>query len=259
VVLRRLWITPYNTNNPVLYIDYYSKVDIECASYIYILPGHSLLAMEKVLTADGSVTFRNESVDEIYHTKSGAVEEAIEKYAKPCNIERLSKKGILRILDICFGLGYNSAAAIDLALHANPGCSIEIVGLENDKQILKLTSAVNPGFKCYSLIQKAATLLTAHEGSVKLNIVLGDARVMINSIEPGFDAVFLDPFSPKKAPELWTEDFFRDIHEVMKKQAVLATYSCARTVRDNLRSAGFVVKDGPVIGRRSPATLAVKT
>jgi tRNA U34 5-methylaminomethyl-2-thiouridine-forming methyltransferase MnmC len=43
----------------------------------------------------------------------------------------------------------------------------------------------------------------------------------------------------------------------MKKGAMMSTYSCARIVRDNLKNAGFEVKNGPIIGRRSPSTIAI--
>jgi len=62
--------------------------------------------------------------------------------------------------------------------------------------------------------------------------------------------------TPKKCPELWTFEFFSDIKKVMKKGGVLATYSCARSVRENLIQAGFHVKDGPCVGRWAPSTLA---
>jgi tRNA U34 5-methylaminomethyl-2-thiouridine-forming methyltransferase MnmC len=44
----------------------------------------------------------------------------------------------------------------------------------------------------------------------------------------------------------------------MKKGGKLATYSCARVVRENLVAAGFSVSDGPCVGRRAPGTVAVK-
>jgi len=214
--------------------------------------------MEEILTEDGSVTFRNKEVDDIYHSKSGAVTESLEKYAKPCKIAEYAKKGKVRILDVCFGLGYNSAAAIDIAKQANPKCKIEIIGLENDKHILSMTKAVIPELKSYAMIQDACQILTYDQDNVKINIVLGDARVMINSIDPGFDAVFFDPFSPAKQPELWTAEFLKDIYVAMNKGAILSTYSYARFVRENLKEAGFDVRDGPIIGRRSPSSLAVK-
>jgi tRNA U34 5-methylaminomethyl-2-thiouridine-forming methyltransferase MnmC len=57
---------------------------------------------------------------------------------------------------------------------------------------------------------------------------------------------------------MWTNEFFIDIRNKMKENGRLSTYSCARFVRDNLRQAGFIVKDGPIIGRKSPSTIAVK-
>ena len=89
-----------------------------------------------------------------------------------------------------------------------------------------------------------------------IKIILGDARETVKKLNEKFDVVFLDPFSPKKCTELWTEVFFSDVKKLMKKNGILATYSCARSVRDNLRKLVFVVEDGPCIGRKSPSTIA---
>ena len=69
--------------------------------------------MIEIVTNDGSVTFRSDKFDETYHSKSGAVEESFKKFAEPSKVGELAKSGKIVILDICFGLGYNSAAAID--------------------------------------------------------------------------------------------------------------------------------------------------
>jgi len=95
------------------------------------------LKLTPVVTDDKSITFHNSSVDETYHSKSGAVEEALKKFVEPCKIKELAKTGRIKILDVCFGLAYNSALAVDIALKSNPNCEIEIVGLENDVNILK--------------------------------------------------------------------------------------------------------------------------
>ncbi len=89
--------------------------------------------MKQVLTKDGSVTFYNEKYTETYHSMSGGVEEALKKFTEPCKIAELAKKGEVNILDVCFGIGYNTAVAIDVALEANPNCKINVVGLENDE------------------------------------------------------------------------------------------------------------------------------
>ena len=205
--------------------------------------------MEKVITSDNSISFRNAEYDECYHSKSGAIEEAFEKYAKPCKV-----KDGMKILDVCFGIGYNTLAAIHTA-------NVEIVGLENDKKILEKIQEVKVPEELkesYNKIKIAAKKLEYSDDKTKIKIIVGDARETIKNLNQKFDAVFLDPFSPKKCPELWTAEFFSEIAKKMEKGAVLATYSCARSVRENLKTSGFDVTDGPVIGRRSPSTLAYK-
>ena len=203
--------------------------------------------MKKVITKDNSATFRNPKYDECYHSKSGAIEEAFEKFAKPCKL-----KNGMKVLDVCFGIGYNTLAAISTA-------DVDVVGLENDKCILKEIENIEVSEQLrqnYNKIRIAAKKLEYEDKKIKIRIILGDARETIKSINEKFDAVFLDPFSPPKCPELWTYEFFAEIAKKMKKGAILTTYSCARMVRENLKKAGFSVEDGPVIGRRSPSTLA---
>jgi tRNA U34 5-methylaminomethyl-2-thiouridine-forming methyltransferase MnmC len=201
------------------------------------------MTISEIKTEDGSSTFYNDKVGDIYHCRSGAVREAIEKYAKPCKIAELAKKGEIRVLDAFFGLGYNSCAALDAALEVNPSCRIIIEGLEIDPEILSKIAQVEPSFKHFGMIKRLAQSegYQYTEGNVALRILLGDARERVIETQGGFDAVFLDPFSPKLQPELWQKAFFEDIRAKMR----------------NLEAAGFIVSDGPVVGRRSPSTLAM--
>lgn len=210
--------------------------------------------MEEIITKDGSTTFHNQKYDENYHSVSGAIEEAFEKFVRPCNVKDFKN---IRILDICFGIGYNSAAAIEEFLEYNSG-RIEITALEKDEGILKEIENLNPKLKYYDIIKKMNRTKDCNNKNIKIKLIMGDAVKTIKEVDGVFDAVFLDPFSPPKNPELWTEEFFRDIGNVMKKGAILATYSCARVVRDNLKKAGFIVNNGPCIGRRAPSTIAVR-
>ncbi len=207
--------------------------------------------MEQRVTEDNSVTLFNEKYKEYYHSVHGALEEAFEKYIKPCKIAEIAKTGKIRILDVCFGLGYTSAAAIEAALESNPDCEIEIVGLEIDAGIFEEMKKVNPDLKYYDVIRG-----NKKNPKIKLKIIVADARVSVKELKEPFDAVFLIPFSIAVCPELWTVEFLSDIKKAMKPEAILATYSCARKVRENLKEAGFTLKDGPAVGRRGPSTIA---
>lgn len=216
--------------------------------------------MKKIITADNTETFLNETVGESYHSQTGAVEEALKKYAQPCQIKELARKGKITILDVCFGLGYNSAMAIDVALKENPDCQIEVVGLEFDPEIIKKIMEVNPPisfFKHYQNIQ--LNNLEFREGNVSVKVIMGDARETVQELsENYFDAIFFDPFSPKTAPEMWQVPLFQEMNRVMKNTAILATYSCARLGRENMATAGLFYDDGPCVGRRGPGTIATK-
>jgi len=218
--------------------------------------------MKSIITGDGSTTLYSDKYKEYYHSKSGAIEEAVKKFVIPCRIAKLAKSGHIKILDVGFGLGYNAIAAIDIALEMNPSCEVEIISLEKEL-ILNEIIRLNPRLQYYSILKKLHHDPITHSYSCEdknifLKIKISDAVKSVKHLNLEFDAVFHDPFSPDKNPELWTEVFFKDVYAVMKKGAILATYSYARKIRDNLKKAGFCVRDGPLVGRRSPSTIAVK-
>ncbi|MEK6901585.1 MAG: MnmC family methyltransferase, partial [Nanoarchaeota archaeon] len=208
--------------------------------------------MKKILTADNSETFLNVQLGESYHSQTGAVEEALKKYALPCKIAELAKTGKMRILDVCFGMGYNSAMAISVALEENPECDIEVVGLEYDPMIISKIQEVNPAIPFFSYYKQLTPMnLQFTQGKVSVRVLLGDAREKCKELpENYFDAIFFDPFSPKTSPEMWQVPFFQEMWRVIKSTGILATYSCARMARDNISAAGFLYNDGPLVGRR---------
>lgn len=206
------------------------------------------------MTQDGSLTFWNDTVGEHYHSMTGAKEEAIRKFIEPCRLNQ--KQDDLVLLDVCFGWGYNTAAALD-ALH---GRHVAIIGLEIDEQVLQSIPHYKAPFHSYPFIQQA--MVNHYQKRIdgwNLSILVGDARMTIKQVPSGMiDCIFLDPFSPRKMPDLWTTEFLQELYRVLKSDGILTTYSCARSVRDNLRTAGFLVRDGPCVRRRGPSTIAEK-
>jgi chorismate dehydratase len=57
-------------------------------------------------------------------------------------------------------------------------------------------------------------------------------------------------------PELWTFEFFQKLRNIIKRDGILATYSAASPVRKALWMAGFGVKEGVAVGRKSRSTVA---
>jgi len=159
-----------------------------------------------------------------------------------------------------FGLGYNSAMAISIALEENPECKIEVIGVEKDPLIISKISEVNPKISFYSNYKKFGE--GAKEisiGGVRVKLLVMDAYDAVKLLESDyFDAIFYDPFSPKTQEVMWSVELFEQMARVLKKKGILATYSCARRVRDNMLEAGLVYDDGPKVGRRGPGTIAFR-
>lgn len=213
--------------------------------------------MEPVLTKDGTITFFNEKFQEHYHCLAGALAEAEIKHVLPAK-EYISEGCV--IIDFCFGLGYNTLATLFYA--KNKGIkSLHVIALESDLEIIKKISALDVPSE-YSVFKEGLSQLASKNKVViegyTVELLLGDAAQKISEIAVSPSVVFFDPFSPKKHPELWSQDIFSRLFSLMCSGSVLTTYSCATHVREKMRTAGFRVIDGPIFGRKSASTLAIK-
>lgn len=116
-----------------------------------------------VMTNDGSAGLYNHEVDDIYHSSYGAKNEAVEKFITPLNItDNFLHKNKLRVLDICFGIGYNTKAFLNEIINknylSNDKNKIEIDALEYDSSLALISPFIKDGFKninsSYILLQK---------------------------------------------------------------------------------------------------------
>jgi len=90
-----------------------------------------------ILTEDGTISLYNFNVKDVYHSKVGAYTEALHKYTEPSGLlEFVKHNNEVKILDVCFGLGYNSKVAAAEILKINPECKITINAIEIDSKVL---------------------------------------------------------------------------------------------------------------------------
>lgn len=214
-------------------------------------------------TADGSDTFFSEAFGEWFHSRGGAYEEARSTYVQATNlVARAQQQDRVTILDVCYGLGYNTAAALEGIWAAKPEAQVRLVGLELDASVP--TAAIAQGLLKHwpAPVQTAlADLATAHKVRTQLNadLLIGDARQQIQTLVAAnfqADVIFLDPFSPPRCPQLWTVEFLGLVAQCLQPQGILATYSCAAAVRTALKLAGLHIGSLAAPGRRWPSTLA---
>jgi tRNA U34 5-methylaminomethyl-2-thiouridine-forming methyltransferase MnmC len=74
--------------------------------------------------------------------------------------------------------------------------------------------------------------------------------------EGTFDAVFLDPFSPRVEKDLWSFEFLSGIARRMAPGSLLSTYSASLSVRAALAASGLLVGPGARVGTKATGTLA---
>lgn len=71
-------------------------------------------------TNDGSVGLYSEKDNDIYHSTYGALTEAYEKFILPANFEKyFENNSEIKILDICYGIGYNSKIFLNNLIENN--------------------------------------------------------------------------------------------------------------------------------------------
>lgn len=216
------------------------------------------------LTADGSFTFFSQEFGEAFHSHYGARQESFLKFVEPTQLALKAKyKPILRLLDVCYGLGYNTAAALQTIWSVNPNCYVEVIGLEINTAVPQSAIAhrlfENWDYEYTNILSQLAYEQKVQTNRLQAMLLIGDARTTVQEVYGlGFqaDAIFLDPFSPPQCPQLWTVEFIQQLTLCLQKDGILATYSCAAAVRTALLTAGLQIGSTPPVGRRSPGTVA---
>jgi len=201
--------------------------------------------LQELITNDGTLSLRSLVYKENFHSNIGALKETKDKFIKPSKLERFKNQSI-KVLDICFGLGYNSAYLFNELLKQST--KLDWFALEIDKRPLNLS--INSNFFKNLWDQKVIEIFDSlfQKGSYidkefNCEIIWGDARKKIYDIpkEVKFDLIFLDGFSPQKCPEVWTEEFLSKIKQSLNFNGYLITYSSSAAVRKSLIDLGLKI------------------
>lgn len=212
-----------------------------------------------VVTDDGTLSVHVNEYGQAMHSTSGAYNEALYKHVIPSGLLEIKKEEI-SILDVGFGLGYNILAFI--AAYEKRGLfrNVHVVSLENDPDVVNKIRGItfnDHRDELYRKIEHAVVKGNYSDARLTIQVIFGDARQTLPALDLyQFDAVFHDPFSPAKNPELWTVEFFTILSKLVKPEAIITTYSAALQVRRAMLEAGFTVGRGPSVGGKKEGTLA---
>lgn len=227
-----------------------------------------------IQTEDGSFTLLSDKrgdESETLHSTFGARTEAFQKFVIPSKIlDKAQNSHVVKVLDICSGIGYNVSALLDYLKDVD--VQIEVDMVESSLETLATTLFIPDICESHQYVKKAIESYLIKKGHLQFNKVLStippnvtinihicDARDFIkNCDDKEYDAVFLDPFSPAKCPELYTVDFFSRLKNYLTPTALILTYTAASPVRSAFVDVGLHVGEGPRF-HRSGGTVASRS
>lgn len=194
-------------------------------------------------TKDGSITLFSTKYNQHYHSvKEGAINESLYKHILPA-FEHQKNKKYLKILDICFGLGYNTFLTILTNQQSSKPKKLEIISPELDEKLVNNLKNFNYPEEFKPLREIISKISESHyyeDDFIKISVIIDDARAVIQKLHD-IDIVYQDAFSSDTNKELWSVEYFADIKKAMKHDGILTTYSIATPVRLSMSKNGFLI------------------
>lgn len=203
-------------------------------------------AIEVIKTQDGSSSLYIPELDETYHSRHGAVQEAKHVFIEMGLIPSLEKFDKLNVFEMGLGTGLN---ALLTALHSqNEKKNIEYNGLEKFPVAPELIDQLSYRDiesqifdKIHSSPWNEKAELSDH---FTLHKISGDIK-KINLAPHHFHLVYYDAFGPRAQNEMWDPRIFKKLFDSLVSGGLFVTYCAKGQVRRDLESIGFIVERLP--------------
>lgn len=198
---------------------------------------------EIILTEDGSTSIYLPEMNETYHSKFGAIQEAKHVFIKN-GLDLFEDNSTISILEIGFGTGLN--AIITLLEAEKRNLKINYVGVEaypvsieemqqlNYTQTLQATEKQVEFEKIHTSEWEEVAEISAHFAIEKRKQFFKD----ISDVNT-FDLIYFDAFGFPVQPDLWSEEIFEIMYKSLKEKGILTTYACRTTIKNAMQKAGF--------------------
>jgi len=194
-------------------------------------------------TKDGSHTLFSTNYNQHYHNvDDGAIQEALYKHVIPA-LSFHANKTQLRILDICFGLGYNTFATLYYILENKLNMHVTVYSPELDEKLIQSLQNFTYPKEFEPIAPIIESLLTRHsyeDKQFKIELFIGNAREYVKELR-NIDIVYQDAFSSEVNRELWSVEYFNDIYALCNETAIVTTYAIATPIRLSMFEAGFEI------------------
>ncbi len=222
------------------------------------MKGHTLIT-----TADGSHSLVSEQFKVAYHSHYGAIQETNHVFIEAGMLFQLERKQPLKILELGLGTGLNALVTYLQAVELN--IPVSYTSLEQFPISWDLVQ------QCNFLEQLEAptaqsTFQKIHCGAFeewhsidayfRFRKIQKDATSF--SSKDRFTLIYYDAFAPESQPELWTEEIFKNMYELLTDEGVLVTYCAKGVVKRALKAVGFTIESIPGPPGKREMTRAIR-
>jgi tRNA U34 5-methylaminomethyl-2-thiouridine-forming methyltransferase MnmC len=213
---------------------------------------------ERIVTEDGSHTYRDRERDITFRSTHGATTESRYVFVEGCGLRRRAERAeSWRVLELGFGGARNFGESVLVARELD--VTLRYRAVERSPLPLGLLEHDDPE------VTRIAREALANPGEavagdgVDLAVYRADWRDAPAIGGGPFDAIYHDPFAPSDDPESWTRECFEWSATHVHPGTILATYSAATAVRKAMAEAGWWVASAPGPGRKREVTFASPT
>ncbi len=206
--------------------------------------------MKVITTKDGSHTLLSDKINDTYHSTNGAITEALSVYIKNGYLECVrATTDSIHVLEIGFGTGLNALLTaieakkekrktIYYALEPYPIDINKVLSLNYGDEDLEKKSFFE---KIHQSLWQTPVEINEYFTLIKTKSKLQD--VDFKSLF--FHVVYFDAFGPEKQPELWSEELFLKIANILISPSIITTYSTKGDVKRALQNIGFKIEKLP--------------
>lgn len=201
-------------------------------------------------TADGSHTVLLPDNQTTYHSRHGAVQESMHVFIRAGLHEIMQHQKTISIFEMGFGTGLNAlltcmeAVAHNLVVdyHSIEAHPLDTAMVESLNFGDFIAAGTKPG-----LLNQMHTTPSNKPALIAPGFTLTRwlGRLQDFAAPRLFDLIYFDAFAPTLQPELWTEEIFSGLKNMMAKNASLVTYCSKSQVRKNMQAAGLKVSKLP--------------
>jgi tRNA U34 5-methylaminomethyl-2-thiouridine-forming methyltransferase MnmC len=200
------------------------------------------------ITADGSTSIFIPELNEGYHSKHGAIQEAYHVFIKN-GLEQCKNKEI-SILEIGFGTGLN--AFITYLETEKNNQKINYIGIEAypvlNEHILQMNYVEQLNeLHNQTIFTQMHTANWEQPIALSSNFKLTKRNQFFQDItdQNTYNLIYFDAFGFTAQPELWTEAIFKIMYNALQKDGILVTYACRTSIKKAMITAGFTIEKLP--------------